>query len=294
MSVVQQPPARPLLRPGARVVRRDDTHLQVGLGADQVVLNDSPDVRDVLARIAEGRQELPDTDVARALCGRLDDAGLIADGDTYWASVSHHPGDTLTATAYAEDPHSAADRLAARRRAVVGLDVPPERRELVVSLLVSAGLAATPSDPSPDVWLIARHQPPLSAEFDPLAQRGEPHLIVSALDRAVTLGPFVEPGRTACLRCIDAHLAIRDPRRALVMEQYASPVIPRLITEPCDLSLWTLAMAWAVRDLVTWVEGRIPATWSSTVQLTAALDLPRHRWTRHPHCGCSWDLLPPT
>jgi hypothetical protein len=292
MSLDQQPLARPLLRPGARVVRRDDTHLQVGLGPGQVILDDSPEVREVLTVMAEGRRALPETALAHRVRDRLDQAGLLADGDSYWGAVLHHPGDTMTATAYAEDPRSAADRLAARRHAVVGVDVPPERRDLVIDLLAGSGLHTAGADPNPDVWLIARSQPPLSADFDHLAQRGEPHLVVSALDRTVTVGPFVEPGRTACLRCVDAHLALRDPRRALVLEQYASPVIPRLITEPCDSSLWTIALAWAVRDLVTWVEGRIPATWSSTVQLSATLDLPRRRWTRHPHCGCSWDLLP--
>ena len=58
--------------------------------------------------------------------------------------------------------------------------------------------------------------------------------------------------------------------------------------EPCDPLLMQLALAWAVRDLVTYVEGGLPSTWSATVDVRADLTLVRREWTRHPRCGCSW------
>jgi hypothetical protein len=112
---------------------------------------------------------------------------------------------------------------------------------------------------------------------------GEPHLLVSNLDARVRLGPFVVPGMTACLRCVDAHRCDVDPGHALVVEQH-----PPQPGEPCDPALMHLALAWAVRDLLTYVEGELPATWSATVGLAADLAVQRQAWTRHPRCGCSW------
>ena len=47
-------PGSPMLRPGLRVVRRDDAHLQVGLGPDRVVLPDHPGVRGIAAGARRG------------------------------------------------------------------------------------------------------------------------------------------------------------------------------------------------------------------------------------------------
>ena len=102
----------------------------------------------------------------------------------------------------------------------------------------------------------------------------------------MTLGPFVVPGATACLRCVDAHRGEADPRRGLVLEQAAS--LPALTRDRVDPALHALALAWAARDVVTFVEGGRPATWSATVRVDAGLRLAPQEWLRHSHCGCSW------
>jgi hypothetical protein len=43
-----------------------------------------------------------------------------------------------------------------------------------------------------------------------------------------------------------------------------------------------------VRDVVAYVEGEPPSTWSATVTIGPDLDPGRREWARHPHCGCSW------
>jgi hypothetical protein len=93
----------------------------------------------------------------------------------------------------------------------------------------------------------------------------------------------VAPGLTACLRCVDAHHCDADPRHAMIVEQH-----PPEPGEPCDPVLMHLALAWAVRDVVTYVEGQSPATWSASVTVDAGLAIERRDWTRHPRCGCSW------
>ena len=47
--------------------------------------------------------------------------------------------------------------------------------------------------------------------------RGVPHLLLTVSADGVRPGPFVVPGVTACLRCLDAHRSERDPRRATVL-----------------------------------------------------------------------------
>ena len=54
-----------------------------------------------------------------------------------------------------------------------------------------------------------------------------------------------------------------------------------------DPATRALAAAWAVRDLVQAAEGRLPATWSATVDLGVLPPLVTS-YLRHLHCGCAW------
>ncbi len=65
--------------------------------------------------------------------------------------------------------------------------------------------------------------------------------------------PFVQPGVTACLRCLDAHEVALDPRRPLLVEQLA-----RLPAAPIDPAVLALAQTWAARDLATYLGGGRP------------------------------------
>ncbi len=129
--------------------------------------------------------------------------------------------------------------------------------------------------------------------LDEALRTGRPHLVLTASSGAVRVGPFVVPGLTACLRCVDAHLGERDERRALVLHQHLSAgPDPHGLPAPLDPALMTLAIAWAVRDVLDFVAGDPPSTWSTTVDLAPGLALDRQTWRRHPHCGCCWgDLL---
>ena len=119
-----------------------------------------------------------------------------------------------------------------------------------------------------------------------------PHLLVALVDGIVRVGPFVVPGRTACLRCIDAHHTERDPRRSLVLHQYAASRAPRIgVPDPVPHDLLDLALVWAVRDLVAWIDGRRPRCWSATVRVEPDLELavtpwPATRAAAAPGAGC--------
>ena len=150
---------------------------------------------------------------------------------------------------------------------------------------VAGLLVADPADGPPTATLLITHGEPLRSRVDALVRDDRTHLLVMLLPDRVRLGPFVVPGTTACLRCLDARLAEQDPRRGLVLEQLEDRDDP---PAPCDPVLAHAGLALAVRELTTYAEGDRPATWSATLTLDADLTMPRREWPRHPHCGCSW------
>jgi bacteriocin biosynthesis cyclodehydratase domain-containing protein len=133
---------------------------------------------------------------------------------------------------------------------------------------------------------------PARERLDPWLRGGTSHLVLRLVEGHAVVGPFVRPGETACLRCVDAHHTDVDPAWPLLVAQYAAAVIRRrddTVPEPVDSTLATLAAAWAARELVSHAEGRTPATNSTTIRLDPYLTtLETQCWPRHPACGCAW------
>ncbi|GAA1131041.1 hypothetical protein [Nocardioides aquiterrae] len=241
-----------VLRPGLHVVRRDDHHLQVGVDPPwRVVLPDQPGVRRLLGDLAEGRPTAPATDAEHRALQALLRAEMLGE-----RPGSVPPARHTVAVQAAGDMGDEVARVLRAAGCEVG-DGP-------VALVLSPGE-------------IAR------TDADAHVREGRPHLLVTGSARGWTLGPFVVPGEAACLRCVDAHRGEQDPRRALVVEQLAG-----LPAAPDDPALAAVAVAWAVRDVLTHLAGGRPSTWSATVELGADLRPRRREWSRHPHCGCSW------
>lgn len=270
------------LRPGICVVRRDDRHLQVGVDAPlRVVLPDDPDVRRVLEALCVGARPHPRTSTGRHALLTLLDAGLAVDAD----GLDRRAVATATA-AFGPD---GAERVA--RRALVGVDVVarPEMTSWARGLLTDLGVGTDPSAEQ-GVSLVIGESWLARERFDDLLRTGRPHLLVGGAVGWPVLGPFVVPGVTACVRCVDAHLGEADPRRSMIVEQVARQQIAG--DGPLDPALHAMAVAWAVRDVVALIDGDLPSTWSATVHLGADLSPQRREWARHPHCGCAWDEMP--
>jgi bacteriocin biosynthesis cyclodehydratase domain-containing protein len=127
---------------------------------------------------------------------------------------------------------------------------------------------------------------------DPWLRDGSPHLVVRMVEGRAVVGPFVVPGRTACLRCIDGYRREEDPAWPLLVEQYARATRTDRsdgIPEPVDAALATVALGWAARELSTYAEGGEPVSTSATISLSPLLDsVDTRRWPPHPHCGCAW------
>jgi bacteriocin biosynthesis cyclodehydratase domain-containing protein len=274
---------RPVLAPGLRVLRRSRTELQVGL-RPEVRLPDTQPVRRALDHLVRG-EALPGDAETRAILDALapvlvDGAGLLTPGIA--------AGDVAAAAAL--DPSGYQSRLAARRAASVAVrgDVPGVD---LTGLLAATGLRTTDRPDDATVALVLSLGEIDRAGLDGLVRAGTPHLLVRLVEGAVVVGPFVVPGRTACLRCVDAHRSLDDPSATTTLARYAAARADRLdgVAEPVDTALATLALAWAVRDLVTHAEGDRPSTWSSTVLIAPGLAaLTQTEWRRHPGCGCSW------
>lgn len=263
------------LRPGRPVLRRDAHTLQVGL-THPVLLPDRPAIGALLAALRpDGPQRSPCLHVSKAAGGHVDE----------------------------EDPgvRDALQRLDAGGHLAAGADEPapgavavrafgPGLEERAAESLDLAGLAR---DDAAEVVLVVAAGPVPRAVPDELVAVGVPHLLASSIDGGWRVGPFVVPGTTACLRCVDAHESAADPRRPLVLAQAARAA--QEDPPPSDPLSERWALAWAARDLRTYLADGEPGTWSATYDLPAPEEpcsAPVHqRWLRHPECGCSWDLL---
>ncbi|MCW2784496.1 MAG: hypothetical protein JWP74_1013 [Marmoricola sp.] len=275
---------RHVLAPGLYAHADGAGRIRIGNGIRAVLeLPASPGLRRALAAVDRGEAPPGDASTRRAV--RLL-APVLVEADRL-IRPGIDPGDA--AAAAADEPVLFTERLQARcatRVAVVG-DL--GARADPGALLASTGMVVTSEDDGPDIVLLLALGETDRDRTDPWTSAGVPHLPVRAIGAEVVLGPLVVPGRTACLRCVDAHRIGQDPglRRALTL--HLDAVRHDGVATPRDSALAALATAWAVRDLVSLAEGRQPSTWSTTLTFGADLsEVDRTTWPRHPDCGCVW------
>jgi hypothetical protein len=241
------------LASAARVVERDDGTLQVGIRPETSVrVRGTTALRGALRAIAHGQRDTTSPE----LLATLDSSGLF--------TTPQIPGPFPVRTVGS-----------------LGHDVGPA--------LVSADLAARPRARLVLVMSVGEVD---RGELDRLMRADLPHLVVRALDGVVLLGPFVVPGSTACVRCLDAHHSDEDPGYPVALERYvAAGSQPRedgCLDTP-DPGSAALALAWAARDLHAFSVGTIPSTWSSTIVLGSVGEpISAVAWQPHPDCGCRW------
>jgi len=268
-------------------VRRDSRHLQVGLDpGDRLVLPDTEATRCLLADLEAARRPALDDAAARGWCRELAERGLLVDAAALDRALRGPVPRPAVLSTFATAGPAAPARLEARSTARALVLATEPWRSAAVRAMSAAGLAMAGPGDRADVHLVVNPDEEL---LDELVRTSEPHLVVTVVAGRITLGPFVSPGLTVCSRCVTAHRCDRDPGHASVRDQLAAA--PEDLV-PADPLLVQLAAAWAVRDLVSYVEGDRPATWSSTIAVDPGLGLDRQRWLRHPGCGCSWgDML---
>lgn len=260
------------LRPGQPVLPRDNDTIQVGLRPPGAAhLPNHPDVVALLTDLQCGVDVRLHSPVAASAWRSLQAAGLLCEAGA------------ATAQDRAQFGQDAGRRARQRSSHRVRVHAGTTFEQPVAELLTDAGLDR--DDLAATVHLLVSVGPISRNRLDPLLRAGIPHLVVTAIGGGWRIGPLVEPGRTACLRCVDAHEASDDPRLPLLLEAAAAEPGD----QPIDPVLERLALSWAVRDLTRWAEGDEPSTWSATVDVGATAAPEVTRWLRHPHCGCAWD-----
>lgn len=321
---------RPVLRPGAVVLRRDLDHLQVGIEPGRaVVLRDSPAVQRVLARLdgVRVRDDLVSAATdrgadARTVAGTLDalvTAGVVVDADEVRRAPV--PEEVAHLLARSDLPRAAA-RVRARAAASVGLRAAHEDVHgllaAVGALLVGAGVGRLVTDDAvagavrrlagevrwrhvlparrsaPDVTVLAG-APVTGPDAEDLVVAGSTHLLLSVVDGTAVVGPLVVPGRTACGSCVDHALTDRDPVWPLLVDQLrpVSPPAPdprRDLPRPRSRLLESATATWAVRDVLARLADDPVLTYDASLRLGD--DLVDQTVHRwEPHPGCGCRLL---
>ena len=265
-------------------------------------------LRDLLARLPhadvhryEGASHLVTEDAPRtasdawAWISRL--SGADTDPGTPPAPADADPDRPLWAGLQdrAGDPAPAVVELGRRTRTVsFGHSSGAGLRDAFVALARTAGLreATARRVAPPDCAVLVGVGEPERDLVDEWTRAGTPYLLVRLTEGRAVVGPFVQPGSTACLRCVDAHCTDADPAWPLLVRQYAAASAHDRADgapEPVDPLLASLALAWAASDLASYVDGGRPSSWSATVTVHPQLSrLETRGWLRHPGCGCSW------
>ena len=288
---------RPQLRPGLQVLRRDLRTVQLGLDwPGVVVLADTPALRAVLAAVdgirdttaviltAASDEHVDEPSAAEAL-DILVDCGAVVD-------LPHHQRGRASEPAWASDwllagPRGAApDLAAARAEHAVEVWGNGQVADGVRALANRFGLRRPRRDA--DVLVVASDHEPDRSWSDQAMADGRPHLWVSVRDLVGVVGPFVEPGSSACLRCVDRSRADLDPCWPTLLD---SASVPRRLVHACDPLLATLVATWAVQAVSVWASGLTPQTRDRTLEIPlgpGVTECVRHH--PHPTCGCGWPM----
>jgi bacteriocin biosynthesis cyclodehydratase domain-containing protein len=139
-----------------------------------------------------------------------------------------------------------------------------------------------------DVVVLARSGALDPKVADDLVRAGVPHVAVMVRETAAVVGPFVVPGVTACLRCLDLHRSDRDSAWPLIAAQLASQGHGSSV-DACDVGLATLGASVCALQVLAFVDGGEPATHDGTLEVALPdWRIRRRTWGPHPACGCRW------
>ena len=205
---------------------------------------------------------LPDTRAVRLLLVELAHGSPLTTLDASTAPVL----DALVAAGLVVAADEVAPRLDRRAGCRVQVDAPDGVLPALLRLVGETGLRLARSTAEASVALVWTEGEPPRGRLDDWMRSGTPHLVVREGSRRPVLGPYVVPGATACLRCVDAHLGEHDPRRASAGRagrHHATAAAVASPTRPC--APWPSRGPCATSS--RGAEGGVPATWSATVAM---------------------------
>ncbi len=286
---------RPILRPGAVLLRRDACHLQVGTSPGYV-LTDQPGlfpvlrlldgVRDVRRLTMLAAQFVPEfTDDLAATLQELLAAGVVFDACVW--DLPGPPDLRLEARAAALTGHDPAEVLL---RSTFGWTINADAQvqdlaDVITRILIRSGFAP-PNDLDSTLHIMISSGEPSRTRFETAMDAGLDHLRVVVEESRVRIGPLVQPGRTPCVNCHDLHRRDWDAAWPALMTQFgsasAAPVaaLDTLMIYRAAAAVAAEAIACCGRTALT--------TLGSCVVLGPSHDQ-INRWpvTFHPQCSCT-------
>ncbi|MDX6276795.1 MAG: hypothetical protein QOJ72_923 [Nocardioidaceae bacterium] len=287
---------RPALRPGAPLLRRDASTLQVGTSPG-VLIADQPGLyallrlldgsRDVARLQAYVRDNIPELDVAIVDLMRELRALRVVFDASRWSAPQRRGLDAEArhADLAGEDP----TRLAARPAFRLAFRHDSASRPLVDgarAVLAQSGLQDLDSA-DPHLLVVASCGEPARSLFERPTLDGVDHLPVVIDEDRVRIGPLVSPGRTPCVSCHDRHRADWDNAWTALL-----PQLGRHAITPPALSAVTVqaaALELAV-EVLNYCDGRSVRSVGQFLVVGPGHDQ-RGSWPLAFHHGCACDLL---
>jgi hypothetical protein len=140
----------------------------------------------------------------------------------------------------------------------------------------------------PDLAVLAGGARPDPVTLAELMRLRVPHLAAGADEAIGVVGPLVEPGRSACLRCVDLSKAARDPAWPVILAQAGgSAAVPAVSPQACGTVLAAATAALAAAQALAFIDRAVPLV---TAGGTLEVVLPDWQWRRRswpPHAACT-------
>jgi hypothetical protein len=286
---------RLMVRPGLKILRRDARTLQLGFDWPGVAaVQDTEAMRSVLAAIDGVRDH-------RAVLTAATSSGVPVDACEEGLALLLECGAVVDAggqpaSELSEGTSAALWLLAGPRRGLIDVLAARERRavwvvgdgavaDTVRALMVSAGLRLCDDPDRAEVGVLAGDREPSRDLADAVLHAGVPHLWAYLRDLAGVIGPFVVPGRTACLRCVDSARTEADPAWPTLLQ---SAAVRPLRVAACDGVQATLVGAWAAQEVALWASDVRPRTRGRVIEVPMGGPVEESYFDPHPACGCGW------
>ncbi|WP_045740007.1 thiamine biosynthesis protein ThiF [Actinoplanes rectilineatus] len=155
----------------------------------------------------------------------------------------------------------------------------PRRTAVTAAILRASPVTETRTVRRPPTLVVQlAHDEPTALIAAGHAARRQPHLAVGIRDGTAVVGPFVPVTGEPCLRCLDLHRLDRDPGRPGGCAADTA--------EPCTVTTLLAATAYAVAEALAFLDGGIPGTTGSSVEISAPGRIRRRTWPPHPDCPC--------
>jgi bacteriocin biosynthesis cyclodehydratase domain-containing protein len=286
---------RPVLRPGSPLLRRDAEHLQLGTEPGHALVLDADGPVSELLCALDGVRTADDPRLDTPLVEALQSAGVVVDADA-WRAEAGLEREVAHLLSRGVDADTARRHLSGRRAAEVRIIGDGALASPVAELLEASGVGTISTGgptPGPNLAILAVDGEAARELGDECLRADVPHLVTAVRDGCGVVGPLVQPGRTACLRCVDAVRTSWDTAWPAILAQLGRP-LSASSSAPVRAASAVLDAAVAVltvRDALAELAGEPVLSHNATIRVGPDLtDLRRHRWSLQPGCGCT--LLP--